>query len=175
MNIVSRRRKTAEPALNAEIIQRLKLAQWLAWQPYVRRFAWIHIAVMMSTIFAMSMCASLVSSRLFNQDHRLAEYVMMGALAGALLMSICFILLIRGHARAVWGLFAMLVACLSFTVLELLQSAHRSFPLFVMLIPLTGLYLMSTRRYQRGTRILQVGARKRRRLRALEASLKRSR
>ncbi|MGA3828227.1 hypothetical protein ACPC1M_32720, partial [Pseudomonas chlororaphis] len=49
---------------------------------------------------------------------------------------------------------------LACALLVLLESRQRLFPAFVLCIPLTGLYLMSTRRYQCGLKVLQVAARK---------------
>ncbi|MGE7958478.1 hypothetical protein ACQKQA_18155 [Pseudomonas sp. NPDC089530] len=170
-----RRRKTPQQQQIEDRLLRLKTAEWLAWQPYVRRFGVIHIAVMMTTIFSLSLTAAQVPHLYFSGDFQVANYAMMAMLGAGLLTSLCFLLVIRGIARGAWVLFAVLVVCLACAVLVLLDSRQRLFPAVVLGIPLLGLYLMSTRRYQRGLKVLQVAARKRRRLQQLEAGLKRGR
>ncbi|PMY60066.1 MULTISPECIES: hypothetical protein [Pseudomonas] len=170
-----RRRKTPQQRQVEDRLLRLKTAEWLAWQPYVRHFGMIHIAVMMTTVFSISLTAAQVPHLYFPHDFQVANYAAMAMLGAGLLMSLCFMLVIRGYPRGAWALFGALVFCLACALLVLLDSRQRLFPAFVLCIPLAGLYLMSTRRYQRGLKVLQVAARKRRRLQRLEAGLKRVR
>lgn len=172
---MSRRRKTPQQRQVEEQLLRLRTAEWLAWQPYVRRFGLIHIAVMMLTLFSISLAAAQVPHLYFPRDYQATHYATLAMFAAGLLISLSFLLVIRGFARAAWALFAVLVACLACAVLVLLDARQRLFPALVLGLPLVGLWLMSTRRYQRGLKVLQVAARKRRRLQRLEADLKRVR
>ncbi|OLF56267.1 hypothetical protein [Pseudomonas chlororaphis] len=172
---MSRRRKTQQHQQLEEQLLRLKTAEWLAWQPYVWRFGTIHIAVMMLAVFSLSLTAAQVPALYFPHDFQVANYAAMSMLGAGLLLSLCFLLVIRGYPRGAWALFGALVFCLACAVLALLDSRQRLFPAVVLCLPLGGLYLMSTRRYQRGLKVLQVAARKRRRLRQLETGLKRRR
>jgi Na+/melibiose symporter-like transporter len=169
---VSRRKKSPAPPTAADKLMQLKFAHWLAWQPYVRRYGWIHVAVMMMTIFAMSLTGSVFGTAFFPHDYPMMEYVLFVMFGGCLVMCLCFIALLRGYPKAVWGLFTMLVFCLSITLLVMLEAGHVGFAWIAAVPALIGLYLMSKRRYQRGIKVLQVGDRIRRRIKRLEASLK---
>ncbi|KPN88958.1 hypothetical protein [Pseudomonas nunensis] len=170
---MARRKKSpSQQQSTADKLMQLKFAHWLAWQPYARRYGWIHVVVMMMTIFAISLTGTLFGEVFFPRDYPMMEYILIGMMGGCLLMSGCFIALIRGYPKAVWGLFCMLVFCLSSTLLAMLEASHVGFTWIAAIPSLIGLYLMSKRRYQRAILVLQVGARIRQRIKRLEASLK---
>lgn len=169
---MSRHKKSSAPQTTADKLIQLKFAHWLAWQPYARRYGWIHVAVMMMTIFAMSLTGSVFGTAFFPHDYPMMEPVIFTLFGGCVVMCLCFIAVIRGHAKAVWGLFAMLVFCFSITVVVMVESTSTGFAGIAAIPALIGLYLMSKRRYQRGILVLQVGARIRQRIKRLEASLK---
>lgn len=169
---MSRRKKSPAPPTAADKLMQLKFAHWLAWQPYVRRYGWIHVAVMMMTIFAMSLTGSVFGTAFFPHDYPMMEYVIVVMAGGCVVMSLCFIALIRGYPKGVWGLFTMLVCCLSITLVVMVETTSVGFAGVAAIPALIGLYLMSKRRYQRGILVLQVGARIRQRIKRLEASLK---
>lgn len=169
---MARRKKSSAQQRTADKLMQLKFAHWLAWQPYVRRYGWIHIAVMMMTTFAMSLTGSVFDEVFFPHDYPMMEYFIFAMMGGVVVMSACLVALIRGYPNAVWGLFTMLVFCLSITLLAMIEANHLGFVWIAAVPSLIGLYLMSTRRYQRGIKVLQVGARIRQRLKRLEASLK---
>lgn len=166
-----RRKRPQQVQLRNQLIQ-LKTAAWVAWQPYVRRFAPMQIAVMMLTIFTLSITAGQMAHEFFPKDHALAGLFLQIAFGVVGLMSLSFFLVIRGYPRFAWALFVTLVLGLALALVVLLETQHRGVALVGLCIPLVGLYLMSTRRYQRGLRTLQVAARKRRRIQGLEAGLK---
>jgi hypothetical protein len=169
---VSRHKKSPAPQATADKLIQLKFSHWLAWQPYARRYGWIHVAVMMMTIFAMSLTGSVFGTAFFPHDYPMMESVIFIMFGGCVVMSLCFIAVIRGYPKAAWGLFTMLVFCLSITLVVMVESTSMGFAWIAALPALIGLYLMSKRRYQRGILILQVGARIRQRIKRLEASLK---
>ncbi|MEO6678509.1 MAG: hypothetical protein ABIO21_14175 [Pseudomonas sp.] len=172
---MARRKKSPSQQLTADTLMQLKFSHWLAWQPYARRYGWIHVAVMMMTIFAMSLTGSVFGTAFFPHDYPMMEYVIFAMFGGCVVMSLCFIAVIRGHAQAVWGLFTMLVFCLSITLVVMVESTSVGFTWIAAIPALIGLYLMSQRRYQRGIKVLQVGGRIRQRIKRLEASLKHTR
>lgn len=169
---MARRKKPTEKELVAAKLMALKVSHWVAWQPYVGRYGYIHIAVMMSTIVSMAFTGGAFGHHFFPHDYQASEYVMFALLGGCALMSLCFFLLIRGRPLAVWGLFSMLVLCLSLSLVIVLESGSLGVN-WLSFVPLSiGFYLMTTRRYQRGIKVLQVGRRYRERLQELEAGLK---
>lgn len=153
--------KRSEKKLEEEIVFAIKLGQWLAWQPYVARYGRIQVGVLMSTILSMGTAFPAMGENYFSGSNEIMGFMLKCAMGACLLMCFCFILVIRGRTWAAWTFLLMLVFCLFSCLPLVFEFQHKVLALMTVAFPVIGLYWMSTRRYQRGLKILAVRQRMR--------------
>ncbi len=149
------------------IILSLRLNHYMWWQPYAARYGLIHIGVWMSATFSLTM----TGLALMNYYLLPYGYMPFACVGAALLMCGSFFFSIQGSFKGAWVLFFILIFCLFSCLPLILEFRHKTLALLSFVFPAVGLYWMSTRRYQRGLKVLAVARRARLRLEALEAAI----
>ncbi|NWC11450.1 hypothetical protein HX776_21910 [Pseudomonas agarici] len=160
----ARQRKT-------EQLAELKLAEYMAFVPYITRFTWVLGLVCLSAILSLVIAIPLLLPQFFAFNLHELEFILSGQAATVLVLSWCCFLQFRGHIWPVWILFLSLIASFSINLMLLQETRYTLVALLALGVCVLGLWVISSRKYRRAISVMLVRDRVRRRLTLLERQL----
>ncbi|MCP6692168.1 MULTISPECIES: hypothetical protein [Pseudomonas] len=115
---------------------------------FTRRYFPRLIAVILLTTASFSFATLSVMYSFFHNHPYENEYAVGSVVTAAFLLSFGSYILIRGRVWGVWVIVGLLLACLLAVISTVERTPHKLFSVFSLLVPLSALLVINSRRFR---------------------------